>query len=504
MTKTHKRFNLYAISEARNVIFGIATLWIGLFHSWDLSLEPYTSNEFLIKSLKFFRGTGNVGVDMFLFLSGIGLFFSFSKDSNVVSFWKKRLMRVLPTAFLIAAFYFSFRYVNGKCASGVKFYVSRMTFTYFFLKGERVFWFISLILALYIVFPIFYKIIEKYRLVGMLGLVALIIGCNFILRGAAPGFYSMWEVALCRIPSFVIGIWAGKFVMEKKEIDARWLWLFLGIAIVMLVLVFNYEPIIKSLVPGYNKKVETMYIWMYRYEGTILGLALVVLDSYVIKAIRSRGMLNVLRNFFEFVGMYSMEYYMIYLNINAYLERIYKIGPRHKVMLYFGSFVVSLALCVMVRKVCDFFMAYMQRKPKAQPTSELGENYKWYEFLVYIGLFVVAGAVIFTGISQISSGRVLYGIAYLLIGALAVATRICLAKRISYGPLLLYILIGSLPFVFLLHRALSTKMIQTILKGGKKTLLANLLIVAVAAACIAANVIYFKKRKELFSGKKEE
>jgi hypothetical protein len=58
-----------------------------------------------------------------------------------------------------------------------------------------------------------------------------------------------------------------------------------------------------------------------------------------------------------------MEYYMIYLNINHYLERIYTIGPKQQIMLYFGSFVISLVLCVLVRKVCDFFMSYMRRKP---------------------------------------------------------------------------------------------------------------------------------------------
>ena len=363
MTQSKKMFNLFSVSEARNVIFGLATLWIGLFHSDQLSLEPYTDNQFLIDAFRFFRGTGNVGVDMFLFLSGVGLFFSFSKDSRVGTFLKKRFMRVLPTAFLIATVYFSFRYVNGRFTSGLTYYLSRMTFTYFFLKGERVFWFISLILVLYLVFPIFYKIIEKWRLFGMLGLVALVIACTFILRAVAPGFYSFWEIALCRIPVFIIGIWAGKFVMEKKEIKSWWLWVFLGIAVLMLVLMYNYTSIMKMFVPNYTKDMESMYIWIYRYEACPLGISLVILDSWLCTKLRHAGRANLLRNFFEFVGMYSMEYYMIYLNINHYLERIYEISPKHEVMLYFGSFVVSLVLCVLTRKVCDFFMAYMQRKP---------------------------------------------------------------------------------------------------------------------------------------------
>ena len=58
---------------------------------------------------------------------------------------------------------------------------------------------------------------------------------------------------------------------------------------------------------------------------------------------------------------------MIYLNLNHYLERIYKIPSAHpeaQIMLYFGSFIASLVLCALTRKLCDFFMDYMQRKPK--------------------------------------------------------------------------------------------------------------------------------------------
>ena len=193
---------------------------------------------------------------------------------------------------------------------------------------------------------------------------AVIVAGTFLVRAVAPGFYSIWEIALCRVPSFVIGIWAGKFVMEKKEINRNWLWFFLALAVGMTALLTSYSPIMKSLIPGYNKEIEPMYIFFYRYTGTVLAITLVILLSWLCTTIRHKGRGNLLRNFFEFVGMYSMEYYMIYLNVNHYIERVYQTKPEHQFMLYFGSFVVSLALCVLVRKVCDFFMAYMQRKPK--------------------------------------------------------------------------------------------------------------------------------------------
>ena len=365
MTKTKKMFNLFSISEARNVIFGIATLWIGLFHSTNLTMEQYTSNEFIIKAFQFFKGTGNVGVDMFLFLSGIGLFFSFSKDSRVLSFWKKRFARVVPPAFLIAVIYFSVRYVTGRLKSGLVYYLCRLTFVYFFIKGERVFWFISLILLLYLLFQVFYKVIERFRGVGTIILVVLAVGLNLGLRTFVPDVFVNVEVAFCRIPVFIIGIWCGRFVMEKKAISRHWLWAFLAVAVGMLVFLYNYPAIISSFVSGYNPQTdESMYLFLYRYAACPLGICLVVLDSYVCMGLRRRGRCHLLRSFLEFIGAYSMEFYMIYLNINNYLNRVLVISQKHQIMLYVGDFFIALVLCIAVRAVCDKFMAAMQKKPK--------------------------------------------------------------------------------------------------------------------------------------------
>lgn len=363
MSKAKKTFELFSISEARNVIFGIATLWIGLFHSGKLTMSQFTGNSFIVDSFKFFRDSGNVGVDIFLFLSGIGLFFSFSSDSRIGSFWKKRFMRVLPTAFLIVVIMVSFRYVYGKYNDGLLHYLSRITFTYFYWKGERVFWFISLILVLYLLFPLFYKVIERFRWKGMLAMVVLIIVFNFTLRAVFPTVYSNIEVALCRIPVFIIGIWAGRFVKEKRVIDRRWLWVVLGVAAASFVLMYFYPTITASLKASGVKNMK-MYSFIYRYTLCPASISLTVLISFVCISLRRRGRCNILRNFFEFVGMYSMEYYLIYLNLSRYFMDLFHVGQKQVIMAYFGSFIASLVLCVIARKLCDFFMDYMRRKPK--------------------------------------------------------------------------------------------------------------------------------------------
>ena len=74
----------------RNMWIGIAMLWILFFHSgfWVAS-----------DSLRFLKNVGYGGVDICLFASGIGCYFSLEKDPDSLRFLKRRLKRLGPTYF---------------------------------------------------------------------------------------------------------------------------------------------------------------------------------------------------------------------------------------------------------------------------------------------------------------------------------------------------------------------------------------------------------------------
>ena len=73
------------ISTFRSELMGWSILWIMMLH--------FTFNQ--IKPLGFIAQYGFAGVDIFLFVSGFGLFYSLNKDHNLVSFYRKRLLRIL-------------------------------------------------------------------------------------------------------------------------------------------------------------------------------------------------------------------------------------------------------------------------------------------------------------------------------------------------------------------------------------------------------------------------
>ena len=84
------------VSKYRNQIMGLAILWIILFHT-GMSL-PFPLSQL--------KQQGFGGTDIFIFLSGFGLYYSLKKDNNPIEFYKRRLTRVLPAyiPFVLACF----------------------------------------------------------------------------------------------------------------------------------------------------------------------------------------------------------------------------------------------------------------------------------------------------------------------------------------------------------------------------------------------------------------
>lgn len=78
---------LKRIFKYRNLWVGLAMLWIIFFHSAILfSWEP----------LNQFRDFGFAGVDICLFASGIGCYYSLEKDPDILRFLKRRFLRLAP------------------------------------------------------------------------------------------------------------------------------------------------------------------------------------------------------------------------------------------------------------------------------------------------------------------------------------------------------------------------------------------------------------------------
>ena len=91
-----EKFNWNLVSRFRSEIMGVAIILVVICHSDAFSwgkIQLYI-NEFM----KVFA----IGVDIFLFVSGIGLYFSMKKNSDVFCFYKKRFLRIIPEFLIIS------------------------------------------------------------------------------------------------------------------------------------------------------------------------------------------------------------------------------------------------------------------------------------------------------------------------------------------------------------------------------------------------------------------
>ena len=80
------------ISKFRLELMGFATIWVMLFH-FRANME--------IAPIDWLSSVGYGGVDIFLYLSGFGLYYGYSKNENRRIFYIRRFMRIYPIYLII-------------------------------------------------------------------------------------------------------------------------------------------------------------------------------------------------------------------------------------------------------------------------------------------------------------------------------------------------------------------------------------------------------------------
>lgn len=136
--------SLSDISKYRQELMGLAAVMILICHApGNNVMMP----SFLAKLFSY----GNVGVDMFLLLSGVGLFYSMEKSNKSLWYWYgKRFIRIFIPYWIITIPYLLFKVCF--MAYGMDDVVLNMLTLSYWLSGDGD-WYISLIILLYIITP---------------------------------------------------------------------------------------------------------------------------------------------------------------------------------------------------------------------------------------------------------------------------------------------------------------------------------------------------------------
>ena len=197
----------HLITKYRSQLFGISLVWIFFRHTYFYSNFTYGLLDPLVH-------IGDCGVDVFMFLSGFGLYFSFTKTPNVRKFYKKRVIRILPVVLILLTIFAIFGdIILCKPISTV------FSLSYWFFAFYCDYWFIGAILFLYLYYPIIHRLLLKntskfasiFVVLGVLGVV--------VIRQLNIEFFGQLQLYFARIPIFVLGsVFAKNTQLFKKTL----------------------------------------------------------------------------------------------------------------------------------------------------------------------------------------------------------------------------------------------------------------------------------------------
>ena len=216
-----KDIELVNISRFRAEHMGMAMLFVILFH------------VALPRNDMFFglRRMGNIGVDMFLFLSGIGLWYSWSKlkiDSastfgrEYLRFYWRRLKRIYPSWLVIACLYYIPRF-DGK--HWVELFGDILINWDFWIRDELTFWYIPATMMLYLFAPPYMELIRRHPIYRWLVLV-MVMWC-ILVQWVSPIHHAVGHIEIfwSRVPIFFLGINMGDMVKKKQTLDGQGIWM---------------------------------------------------------------------------------------------------------------------------------------------------------------------------------------------------------------------------------------------------------------------------------------
>ena len=140
MMKSRESISFDILSKYRSVLMGLTILSIIYFHfTEDCVNSQYNLHPFIVNYKQYI---GSCGVDIFLFLSGLGLYYSLKKDRNKREYFRKRFSRILIPYLLVAVPAWFVRDILIEKGGFVK-YMKDLLFVSFFESGHVWFWYIS-------------------------------------------------------------------------------------------------------------------------------------------------------------------------------------------------------------------------------------------------------------------------------------------------------------------------------------------------------------------------
>lgn len=276
---------------------------------------------------------GNLGVDVFLLLSGLGCWFSLNKSPQVMwggQFYKKRFFRVyIPYLIIFVPFNICLlclgQYEILDSLSSI------LTLEYWL--HHRGAWFVSLLVPLYLSCPLLNKLLsgDKKWFMVVATIVLLTILSALPLSASKDNVLYNIQFAMSRVPSFIIGMSMGQWCKEGKSISLYW-----PIALFVLYIVF------RILFRSFNVAYLTVPIITY-----LLISICRLCEKYRVYA------------FLTFMGTISLESYLTNITLNKLFQAVipsYISSP-----IFYGRY-LEYSLVIIIGIILSYYANKLSKK----------------------------------------------------------------------------------------------------------------------------------------------
>lgn len=296
--------------------------------------------------LKFIKDCGYGGVDIFLFLSGMGLYYSVSKNSVEV-FYKRRVERLLPfiigwfvmrTFIAIKVSYVPIDMSVKGILSFIITFIGNLTMTGWFLGLESQFnWYVQMLALLYLASPAIYAFVkyagEKKRSCILFFVLLFCISSCF--------FYTDLLMGMSRIPVFAMGMLTAYLMEEKSGIQIKgWFWyLLMAAGVWILYAVFIYWP---QYLYGYG---------LYWYPFVFITPGLCILLAKGFEAVGTGKIRDKLLSGVKEIGDASFEIYLIHIALFSFFFNIQRLDAH---VLWFIWMPTAVVVGIIYKRIIDF------------------------------------------------------------------------------------------------------------------------------------------------------
>lgn len=295
------------LSKYRGELMGLAILFVVMFHVW----MPQGNFFFPLRRL------GNVGVDMFLFVSGMGLWFSWTRsrmgkhlDGNggmpvvpaLKRFFSRRYLRIYPVWLLVAGVYYIGKYVDdpgGGYSPDIFNLIANVLFNWSFWRADDLtFWYVPATMMLYNFAPPYMELVRRFPVYRWLPVAFILLAAMVQYVPVFHNSVGHIEIFFSRVPIFFIGINCGEVVMQKRPLGKGALWLLLLVFAMSFWLCLRLEYI------GHNR----FPLFMERIVYIPLTVAALLLECRLLELV-PRCVCRAL----AFIGSISLEIYLIHI-----------------------------------------------------------------------------------------------------------------------------------------------------------------------------------------------